>query len=45
MAKGRRCTEPVAGTVEGIDARGALLVDQDGIISAIREGSLVLEAQ
>lgn len=45
MAKGRRCIEPVAGTVRGIDARGALLVDQDGVISAIREGSLMLEAQ
>lgn len=45
MAKGRRCTEPVTGTVQGIDGRGALLVDQEGVIVAIREGSLVLEAQ
>ena len=50
LARGRRCVEPVAGLVRGIDASGALLVD---IISpatpahvtttAVRVGSLVLE--
>ena len=45
MARGRRCLEPVPGTVQGIDARGALMIDQDGIMTTIREGSLVLEAQ
>ena len=45
MARGRRCSEPVVGTVQGIDSRGALLIDHDGVMMAIREGSLVLEAQ
>jgi BirA family biotin operon repressor/biotin-[acetyl-CoA-carboxylase] ligase len=46
LAKGRRCVEPVAGTVLGIDASGALLVDigsDAGSVTAVRAGSLVLE--
>jgi BirA family biotin operon repressor/biotin-[acetyl-CoA-carboxylase] ligase len=47
MARGRRCVEPLAGTVAGIDASGALLVRvgsaSDGALSAVRAGSLVLE--
>jgi BirA family transcriptional regulator, biotin operon repressor / biotin---[acetyl-CoA-carboxylase] ligase len=45
MARGRRCSEPVPGRVQGIDARGALIIDQNGITTTIREGSLVLETQ
>lgn len=42
LGRGRRCVEPVAGTVRGIDARGALLVERDsgGVVEA-RSGSLV----
>jgi BirA family biotin operon repressor/biotin-[acetyl-CoA-carboxylase] ligase len=47
LAKGRRCVEPVAGTVLGIDYSGALLVDigsaDAGDVTAVRAGSLVLE--
>jgi hypothetical protein len=47
LAAGRRCIEPVTGTVMGIDASGALLVavgSADGpAITAVRAGSLVLE--
>jgi BirA family biotin operon repressor/biotin-[acetyl-CoA-carboxylase] ligase len=47
MARGRRCVEPLAGTVAGVDASGALLVRvgsaSDGAVSAVRAGSLVLE--
>ena len=43
MARGRRCTQPVQGTVRGIDAEGALLVERTGATSAVRDGSLVLE--
>lgn len=46
-AVGRRCVEPVAGTVMGIDASGALLVGVaspgHGDVTAVRAGSLVLE--
>jgi biotin-[acetyl-CoA-carboxylase] ligase BirA-like protein len=42
-ARGRRCAEPVAGTVAGIDASGALLIDTAASgRTAVRSGSLVL---
>ena len=42
LAPGRRCAEPLAGTVRGIDGRGALLVeDGAGSVRAARAGSLV----
>lgn len=42
LARGRRCIEPLAGTVRGIDERGALLVERDDrTITAARAGSLV----
>lgn len=44
IAVGRRCTEPAAGIVRGINDQGELLVEADGGISAHRSGSLVLEA-
>jgi len=44
LAKGKRCVEPVAGTVQGIDASGALLVRVGSEITAVRGGSLVLQA-
>lgn len=44
LARGRRCLEPVAGTVRGIDASGALLVDVGSEITVVRGGSLVLQA-
>jgi BirA family biotin operon repressor/biotin-[acetyl-CoA-carboxylase] ligase len=47
LAVGRRCIEPVAGVVAGIDASGALLVDvgspRGRAVSAVRAGSLILE--
>ena len=47
FAKGHRCVEPIAGTVLGIDASGALLVGvgspDGGGVTAVRAGSLVLE--
>jgi len=43
LAKGKRCVEPVAGTVQGIDASGALLVRVGSEITAVRGGSLVLQ--
>lgn len=48
LAAGRRCVEPVDGTVVGIDASGALLVGvgspEDRAVAVVRAGSLVLEA-
>jgi len=42
---GRRCREPVAGTIRGIDPSGALMVDVGSEIAIIRAGSLVLEEE
>ena len=44
FAAGKRCSEPRAGIVRGINDQGELLVEADGEISAHRSGSLVLEA-
>jgi len=44
-ARGRRCTEPAHGTVAGIDASGALLVEVASETIRIRAGSLVLEEE
>ena len=41
--RGRRCVQPVAGTVAGIDAEGALLVDTAEGRRAVRTGSLVID--
>ena len=41
--RGRRVREPAAGTVEGIDARGGLLIATAAGTTAYRSGSLVLE--
>jgi BirA family transcriptional regulator, biotin operon repressor / biotin---[acetyl-CoA-carboxylase] ligase len=46
LAAGLACTEPVAGTVRGIDASGALVVDVpsgDPRTIIVRAGSLLLE--
>lgn len=43
LARGRRCTLPVAGTVDGIDARGSLMVRTAAGEVACRSGSLVFE--
>ncbi len=43
LARGRRCTSPVPGVVQGIDAHGALLVRTADGITGFRSGSLVLE--
>ncbi len=45
IARGRRCREPVIGTVAGIDASGALLVTTPAGTQAVRAGSLVLEEE
>jgi BirA family biotin operon repressor/biotin-[acetyl-CoA-carboxylase] ligase len=44
FAAGKRCSEPAAGIVRGINDQGELLVEADGKLSAHRSGSLVLEA-
>jgi BirA family biotin operon repressor/biotin-[acetyl-CoA-carboxylase] ligase len=45
MARGRRCTAPAPGVVQGIAADGSLLVHTaDGVVS-FRSGSLVLEEE
>jgi len=41
VARGRRCSEPVEGRVEGITAAGELLVDTGSGLARIRTGSLV----
>jgi len=43
LAKGKGCIEPVVGTVEGIDASGALVVRVGSGTTAVRGGSLVLQ--
>ncbi len=43
MARGRSCTEPFVGSVEGIDAGGSLLVRVGAEVRAVRAGSLVLQ--
>lgn len=43
VAAGKRCSEPVSGTVRGIDANGALLVESGDTVVECRTGSLVLE--
>ena len=45
FARGRECVQPALGTVRGIDARGALLVDTGSDIVAVRSGSLVLKEE
>jgi BirA family biotin operon repressor/biotin-[acetyl-CoA-carboxylase] ligase len=45
IARGRRCREPVAGTVQGIDGAGALVVRTDRGEERLRAGSLVLEEE
>ena len=42
---GRRCREPVAGVVRGLDPSGALLVDVGSEITVVRAGSLVMEEE
>ncbi|MCC6928641.1 MAG: biotin--[acetyl-CoA-carboxylase] ligase [Gemmatimonadaceae bacterium] len=42
-ARGRRVTSPHAGTVAGLSATGAVLIETSGGIVACRSGSLVLE--
>jgi len=43
MARGRPCREPARGIVQGIDARGALVIRTDGGTVTQTSGSLVLE--
>jgi BirA family biotin operon repressor/biotin-[acetyl-CoA-carboxylase] ligase len=43
LAKGHQAIRPMAGTVQGIDASGALLVSVGSEIVQVRAGSLVLE--
>jgi len=45
LAVGRRCREPVSGTVVGIDAHGSLLVSTAEGTVPCRSGSLVLEEE
>jgi BirA family biotin operon repressor/biotin-[acetyl-CoA-carboxylase] ligase len=43
IARGKECTEPARGTVEGINAQGELLVALADSIARFRSGSLVVE--
>lgn len=43
MARGRECSEPARGTVEGISPSGELLVALADSVARFRSGSLVLE--
>jgi BirA family biotin operon repressor/biotin-[acetyl-CoA-carboxylase] ligase len=43
IARGKACTEPARGTVEGVNAQGELLVALADSIARFRSGSLVLE--
>jgi len=43
IARGKQCSEPARGTVEGISAQGELLVALADSIARFRSGSLVLE--
>lgn len=45
VAAEKRCSEPAAGIVRGINERGELLVESAGRSSAHRSGSLVLEKE
>jgi BirA family transcriptional regulator, biotin operon repressor / biotin---[acetyl-CoA-carboxylase] ligase len=45
VARGRRCSGPVAGEVEGIAPTGELLVRQGGEVRAFRSGALVLAGE
>jgi BirA family biotin operon repressor/biotin-[acetyl-CoA-carboxylase] ligase len=45
VARGRACTQPVEGIVQGIDPRGGLVVDVGGNTVAVRSGSLVLKEE
>ena len=45
FARSRSCVQPVEGTVQGIDARGGLLVDVAGKTVEVRSGSLVLKEE
>ena len=44
-ARGRRCRQPTAGVVQGIDRDGALVVATGGIDVSCRVGSLVFEEE
>lgn len=44
LAAGRRCVEPLRGTVLGIDASGGLMVDVGSGTAVLRAGSLVFDA-
>jgi BirA family transcriptional regulator, biotin operon repressor / biotin---[acetyl-CoA-carboxylase] ligase len=42
---GRRCREPIAGVIRGVEPSGALLIDVGSEIVVLRVGSLVLEEE
>jgi BirA family biotin operon repressor/biotin-[acetyl-CoA-carboxylase] ligase len=43
LARGRKCSEPARGTVEGINDEGELLVALADSVARFRSGSLVLQ--
>lgn len=43
LARGKRCVEPVLGTVRGISEQGELVVELADSVTRVRSGSLVLE--
>jgi BirA family biotin operon repressor/biotin-[acetyl-CoA-carboxylase] ligase len=45
IARGRACTAPAAGRVEGVAASGEILILQDGVAHGYRSGSLVLASE
>ncbi len=44
LSAGRRITSPTHGVVQGISTDGALMVESDGVVSAVRAGSLVFSS-
>jgi BirA family transcriptional regulator, biotin operon repressor / biotin---[acetyl-CoA-carboxylase] ligase len=45
VARGRACTAPVAGRVEGVAATGEIMILHEGVARGYRSGSLVLAGE
>jgi BirA family transcriptional regulator, biotin operon repressor / biotin---[acetyl-CoA-carboxylase] ligase len=45
IARGRRCTAPAEGRVEGVSASGEIMISHQGVARGYRSGSLVLAGE
>jgi hypothetical protein len=45
IARGRRCTAPAEGQVEGVSASGEIMISHQGVARGYRSGSLVLAGE